>query len=416
MTEQLKNVLIGFFIIAASSLLIWMLLFLHPSLGDGKQKLTIRFSNISQINVGTRVTLAGKPVGKVTEITTVEDGRDLGKTDKQGNPYMFQLVLAIDSKVQVYDTDQIMIETTGLLGEKSITIAPEVPPKGVTAHLIKPGEIIYAQGQGPIETVLYQVEQVGLKLGNTLDVVFNLLEDNKDSIHTVVNNLNSTLASTSQIFNDVEKKQIVTHAAGILENVDEITEKIDPQDVSNIVHNTSLFSNALADSSQDVPGAVQSIRDFTYEGSQTFANLTKITNTIAAGKGSIGRLVESEDFYLKLTAILSKVNTLMNDVNQYGVLFHLNKGWQRMRQQKIQQMNQLTSIEDFRIYLNRELDGVSASLARLNILLEKAQAAPEEKMIMESNVFKKDYIHLMQQVGHLDDLLKRYNEMMQDQK
>ena len=68
MLETSKNIIIGVFVLAAIVLLVWLVLFLHPSAGDESQKLVVRFFNIEKIQQGTRVTFAGQPVGKVEEI------------------------------------------------------------------------------------------------------------------------------------------------------------------------------------------------------------------------------------------------------------------------------------------------------------------------------------------------------------
>jgi phospholipid/cholesterol/gamma-HCH transport system substrate-binding protein len=68
MTDKMKNILIGLFVSAAVTLTIAMILFLDPKIGDGKKTLEVRFSNISGITIGTRVTFAGKPVGEVESI------------------------------------------------------------------------------------------------------------------------------------------------------------------------------------------------------------------------------------------------------------------------------------------------------------------------------------------------------------
>lgn len=70
MNEQIKNMLIGLFVVIACSLIVGIILFIEPSVGDGKQKLIVRFSNINGISVGTRVVFAGKPVGEVVDIET----------------------------------------------------------------------------------------------------------------------------------------------------------------------------------------------------------------------------------------------------------------------------------------------------------------------------------------------------------
>ena len=77
MSDKLKSVLIGIFIFAAVFSTIYVILFLEPQIGDGAKTLKVKFSNISGINVGTRVTLAGKPIGEVEKIKTVKDNIEI---------------------------------------------------------------------------------------------------------------------------------------------------------------------------------------------------------------------------------------------------------------------------------------------------------------------------------------------------
>ncbi len=114
MTDRVKNILIGLFVTGALAVLIAFVLFLKPTIGDGKKMLSVRFTNIAGISVGTRVTFAGKPVGEVIHIRELSKARD--HADEQGRIYLYQLTLKIDSSVDVYSSDEISIKTTGLMG------------------------------------------------------------------------------------------------------------------------------------------------------------------------------------------------------------------------------------------------------------------------------------------------------------
>jgi phospholipid/cholesterol/gamma-HCH transport system substrate-binding protein len=63
MPDQAKNILIGIFVIVACAIIVFVLMFLHPSVGDESRLLRVRFANIDKITLGTRVNFAGKPVG-----------------------------------------------------------------------------------------------------------------------------------------------------------------------------------------------------------------------------------------------------------------------------------------------------------------------------------------------------------------
>ena len=54
-------------------------------------------------------------------------------------------------------------------------------------------------------------------------------------------------------------------------------------------------------------------------------SVDQIAKDIASGKGTLGRLIKGDDLYFHVNAILGKIDILMNDINHYGILFHLSK-------------------------------------------------------------------------------------------
>ena len=75
MIDYMKNMMIGLFVVVACSLIVGIILFLEPSVGDGKESLVVRFSNINGLSLGTRVMFAGKPVGEVVIIEQIPHKR-----------------------------------------------------------------------------------------------------------------------------------------------------------------------------------------------------------------------------------------------------------------------------------------------------------------------------------------------------
>src|SRR5581483_5505034 len=99
-----KNLSIGVLITLALGLVSWMLLFLHPSHGDGKQIVRVRFSNIDKVAVGTPVTFAGQPIGEVKAINLVPEART-NEINRDDEIFSYELTLAIDSRIDVFSTD-----------------------------------------------------------------------------------------------------------------------------------------------------------------------------------------------------------------------------------------------------------------------------------------------------------------------
>lgn len=413
MNESAKNALIGFFIIAAASLAIWMLLFLHPSVGDGKQKLHVRFSYINQVDVGTRVTYAGLPIGQVTHIKELPVTQMRGKVDPLGRIYVYELTLAIDSEIKVYRSDTISLETSGLLGEKSIDITPRMPKEGTSLALISPNQVLYAQSVSSIESAFSQVEKVGKQVTDTLSFVNNFFVENSATLTRGIAGIADTFESTGAMLAIAEKRGTMDQTANLIDNLSDITSAInDPVALHATVQNIATISQAFADGSSDISQTLTNLNLLTQNGAISMERLAQITTKISEGKGSIGKLLESDDFYLHVVSMMGKVDTLLNDVNHYGILFHLNKGWQRTRVQRMATLGEVSSPEQFKRYLNEEVDTVSTALARIELLLEKASKKGDKERILQSDVFKRDFVELMQSVQNLDGILKLYTEQL----
>lgn len=192
MKGSIKNILIGLFVSGAILILVSMILFLDPKVGDGKKILQVRFANIAGINDGTRVTYAGKPVGEVVAIHEIANARN-AQVDEMGRIYCYLLTLKLDSSVAVYDTDEISIRSTGLMGEKSIAILPKasLPGKG-TARLIQ-DEIITANSIDPLENTFNQVAKTANRMDATLSEFNQWFKQNQQPLSDTLTSLHQAL-------------------------------------------------------------------------------------------------------------------------------------------------------------------------------------------------------------------------------
>ena len=177
MVNQGKNISIGIFVLVAIALVIWGILFLRPSVGDGKQVLHVRFTDIDKIGEGTRVMFAGRPVGEVTSITEVFDAREM--TDETyGEVFFYDLTLNIDSRVKVFSTDVITQHTSGLLGERSILIVPQ-PTKDKSEKVeVREGDTLYASSERSMEKALQQVGSLTHKATKAMDGILDIIQNN----------------------------------------------------------------------------------------------------------------------------------------------------------------------------------------------------------------------------------------------
>ncbi|MEM8727334.1 MAG: MlaD family protein [Chlamydiota bacterium] len=394
MVDYIKNMLIGLFVLVACALIVGIILFLEPTVGDGKETLIVRFSNINGLSVGTRVMFAGKPVGEVVAIEQIKQARK-ELTDEMGQVYFYQLILHVDSSVHVFNTDEITIQTSGLMGEKSIAIIPRSPPKGVKPAPITAAVPVYADSIDPLESAFNQLSRLSEKLEGTLDNVIAWIDQNGQRLGAAIRSFDEAMYEASTALSRVNKTDLIGEIQSGIENFS--TAMRDIGYTVDRIHATDLFENLGI--------TIRNARNASYL-------LGQLTDYIALGKGTIGKLLVDDDTYLRLTAILSKHDTMMNDVNHYGFLFNLNKEWQRTRLKQATVLNALNTPQNFRDYFNKEIDLINTSMSRLSMLIERAENSPERKKIFETNLFQKDFAELLRCSQALYDNLKLYNQQL----
>lgn len=405
MSDRLKNILIGAFVLSATLIAVWMILFLEPKIGDGKKVFLVHFSNVSGLSEGTRVTFAGKPVGEVTKIQEIPEARQ-GKADNQGRLYYYQVTLKIDSSVDIYDTDEITVQTAGLMGEKMIAIIPRHPPKGVTPELIHNYQVLYADSTDVLQMAMQQFTSVAKRIDQAVAAFNQWFARNEIYLSQSAQGLSQSLDQFQTLLASINQQEVVLAAKKTLD--------ILYQDLSLVADVLEEIEQKGTIGSLDL--AIQNFQEalqiFNLEGKNILQNVSEITQDIASGSGTLGKMVKSEDLYLWVTAIFSKVNTLMNDLNHYGLLFQYDKHWQRMRTKRANLLEALDTPKEFRSYFETEMNTLTTSLSRLYMLLEKAETPEERQSIFASPAFKKDFGSLLRQVNSFSDSLKLFTEEM----
>lgn len=381
MGDQIRNMLVGLLMIAACAFTISLILFLKPSVGDGKKSYTVLFSNINGISDGTRVMFAGMPVGEVVSIQELPEARQQ-KADGTGRLYVYRLNLRVDSSVTIYNTDEVGIQTSGLLGEKSIAIIPKLTPKGIVPKPIGK-EPIYANSTDPIESAFNELSELSVAMKSTFNYLSDWLNKNGDNLSGAVLSFKGTMDEAEKALATVNQTDVIPTAKRAL----------------------CSFASAM----ERVQASIKEMQDGHF-----FGNANAIVRDIAEGKGTLGRLITEDSMYLQLSSILSKGNTMMNDINQYGVLFHLNKSWKRERLQKVTLLNSLDSPQAFQSYFQTQVDDINMAMSRISMLIDKADNSTMRTQILSDKRFTKDFAELLREVDQLSDNLKLYNGQLED--
>jgi phospholipid/cholesterol/gamma-HCH transport system substrate-binding protein len=388
-----KNIMIGIFVIVAVALIVFILLFLHPTVGDNAKILKVRFTNIDKITLGTRVTYAGKPVGEVIDIRELSDART-DRVAKNGDVYVYELTLNVDSGVSVYNTDTLTIFTSGLLGEKGVEINPEPLKKGEKLVLVE-SEILYAVPARSLDDTLHQFEAVTKKLVIVLENIDNTIDEFR--VEGIVKETGKAIKEAGEVIHHVHQIVEVLNKpnqwARIMDQLDE-----------TLTHFNDL-SRRANDTWENIDKTVLNVRDFTSQ-----ANV--LINQVAEGKGTVGRLIMHDDLYLRFKSIFNKAETVMKDINRYGILYQNNKRWQRESAWRRNLLAKLSDPDAFANYFNREIEVVSHSLSEVSELLNEGAVYPEN--LIDNDKYSKRYAELLHRVDELQDSLKMYNQQIID--
>jgi phospholipid/cholesterol/gamma-HCH transport system substrate-binding protein len=225
-------------------------------------------------------------------------------------------------------------------------------------------------------------------MGGTFTYLQDWLEKNGDSLATAVSSFGDVMQEENQTLKQVNNSKII----------------------ANVDQGTAYFASLM----KQVRDSMQELCDakfFTNMGSIA-TNIAHTTGSIANAKGTLGKLIEEDDMYMQVTSLFTKADTLMNDINHYGILFHLNKTWQRQRLQQITELNALSTPAAFRSYFEQEVQDVNLALSRLSLLLEKADQSPDKERIFENKQFAKDFAEFLREVNNLSKSVKEYNEQL----
>ncbi|MFA6916602.1 MAG: MlaD family protein [Parachlamydiales bacterium] len=475
MGDQYKNVMIAIFVLAATSIVTFLLMFIHPTVGDEKKTLIVRFPDIDKVSEGTRVTYGGKPVGEVVDIREIP-GEKTHRYTRDGKVYLYELELKVDSSVNIFNTDEVSLRTSGLLGEKSVSINPFPPKPGEKIKQID-AEVIYANESGSVEQTFKEFKEVADKLDVALDNINRIMDDLQHE-HTFRNiaKIASNIADISEALN--KPKELSNTVANIhhfsekldgswiniervISNLEETTDNVrdisiavnQPDNLSETVENVHAFSDRLLgtwdtvevalgdfaettdhtkniteaiDHPEELRGIVTNVsniaQDFsnsmprvTYtisELSSTAANANNITYRLNEGEGALGRILASDEIYLHLISLLNKGEVIFDDINHYGLLFHSDKNWQRLRARRMNLLAKLCTPQEFRNFFNDEIDNITTSLERVNMVLDKNECLYPCGLLIEDNDFTRVYAELLRRVTSMEEALKMYNTQL----
>ncbi len=262
-------------------------------------RVTVYFDSVSGLEKKALVKIAGVDVGYVEDIRL--------KGTKA------EVVLWIREGVKIPKNATAVIRTMGLMGEKYVEIVGGSPDEGYVSsggslgRGVSPADVDYLIAQ--LSDVAKDLKAVTRSLRNSIGTP----EGERDIKKTLANlrELTSTLARLS-IENQRKINEIVDNTQRLTRSLSELVEK-NKGSVSELVANLDRFSRRLPDiadkldrvlSTISEPATRKNLQETIAELRRASRNLSTITQDIAQGKGTIGKLVKKDDVYKDLKETL----------------------------------------------------------------------------------------------------------------
>ncbi len=257
---------VGLFVVAIIITFI-ALAFQIGELNFGKKatyNITMVFSTVEGLKVGSQLELAGVQVGSVKGIQLNKD-------------YSAVVTAVVEEDIRIPIDSTASIATKGVLGDKVIIIKP-----GTSSNTIEPeGNLARTSVPPSLDSLLEQVGQIASNLTELTGALNNTLGDEE--------RLQAILINFQQLSED---------AAGILAE--------NKEDISTIVTSMRDVSVALVEISDNFTGTSRDLND--------------IVGTVKSGNGTIGKLVYDDSLYVSLQGSMESLQKLTSSIEEDGTL------------------------------------------------------------------------------------------------
>ena len=286
-TKEIKTA-----ILVLSGILLFIFIFNYlkgENLLSNARKITAVYDNVEGLASSAAVTINGHAIGKVQDIRFTEDGS--GK---------LEVVMLVDSDFEFSKNSTAQLYESGLIGGKAIAIIPafdgakNVVSGDVLGSSVKPGltELVNQRLtplQEKIETVMVSAAQLLTNVNSVFDA------ETKTNLKGSIAQLKQTITSFETTSNALN---------GLLEdNKSSITSTLN--NFSGISEDLSEVSSSLADANlKETINGLQS----------TITNFDALLSDIEQGKGSVGKLMKDEGVYNNLEGALGQLEALLEDM------------------------------------------------------------------------------------------------------
>ena len=296
MSNKVKSLKVGLVSLITIFLLYFGINFLKGvNVMNNGRVLNAYYEDISGLSEGNSITVKGYKIGTITNITF---------DSKRDN--LLKVNLNIENNIEIPINTIAKIVSVDLMGTKGISLV-----LGDSSLMAASGDelpsSIESSLQDEVNAQILPLKMKTEELIGSIDSVMTVITSvlNKDARES----LSKSLISLDQTFSTLSQTMLV---------IDKMI-RHNKENIDLTMSNFASFSDNLNESNKEIKNIItnfSSLSDSLVKSDilTTFNKIDKITNTIAKGEGSLGKLISDKSIYENLESATKELEELIRDM------------------------------------------------------------------------------------------------------
>jgi ABC-type transporter Mla subunit MlaD len=328
-----SEIKVGILFFIGLGLLLWFTIFV-TQIGTPRGDFAVRFPRVQKLKEGDQVTYNGVRVGTVTEVAPV-----LGPDGSPSVRVTFTIQRDRQPMVLVDGKTRFAI-TQGLLGGAGMDISSRtgrpITPDALGGHLGQDPvgvEEVMASVQGLIEenregikAAISTAKQSLDNFGRMSGEIETLVADNRQRIGEAIGNFSTMSERIAKLVED-NREAVAAAVKRFEEMSQQIRDLVEenrvaikrtadklPEAVENVAAAAKTIDETVSENRGDLKKTVANLAEATAKFDRVGENLDLITTQIAAGKGTIGKLVFEDTLHDKTVTAVDNFNDRLEEV------------------------------------------------------------------------------------------------------
>lgn len=268
--------------------------------GDRGDRMTVtaRFTSVAGLDRKAAVRIAGVRIGKVQSI------------DLDGSQAL--LTLSLNPSVLLHQGATAQVTSLGMLGDKYI----EILPGDATLPLLQSGSELGGTTAPSFDDVMRVATEIGDDVKEVTEALRGSVggQQGEEAITEIVANIRDLTASLNVLI--AENQRNVNETTANFRDFSATLRDELPRIADKMNRLTDQLTDVVGENRDDLQASMGNIRELTDRLQVSAENLNSITDKIASGEGSIGKLVNDETTVDNLNETLDSIEGGIGTLNE----------------------------------------------------------------------------------------------------